>query len=83
MRRAIKGFLVARTQGVNENHQKQSDEVENPRRLGETRQPFVCIRHGIASTQVGLVVIELEIDQRAEHLQIGDERIGLRDLAGA
>src|SRR6185295_6272510 len=34
------------------------------------------------SPDVGLVVVELEVDQRAEHLQIGDQRVGLGDAAG-
>ncbi len=34
----------------------------------------------VISANVGFVVVELEVDLRAEHLQIGDQCIGLGDL---
>src|ERR1051326_8329343 len=39
--------------------------------------------HLVASAQVGFVVVELEVDQRAEHLQIGDERVHLGQAGAA
>src|ERR1700759_1142806 len=33
------------------------------------------------STQIGFFVVKLEIDQRAQHLQVGDQSVELRGIA--
>src|SRR4029079_17317205 len=48
-------------------------------RLSSVRMAFI----GDAfSAKIGFLVVELEVDQRAEHLQIGDQRVHLGRRAG-
>src|SRR5690242_15185159 len=41
--------------------------------------PMPCRSMPCASPDVGFVVVELEVDLRAEHLQVGNKRIGFGD----
>ena len=85
--RHARGFvelLLARgPQRVDQHDQEDHDEVDEAPGLGEVaRAPDRSRTSVVSSADVGFVVVELEVDLRAEHLQIGDQRIGLGDAAG-
>src|SRR3954463_16072904 len=48
-------------------------------RLSRVRMAFIV---GAFSAKIGFLVVDLEVDQRAEHLEIGDQRVHLGRRAG-
>src|SRR5436190_1755527 len=78
LRRFIEGGLVARPKGVAHDGDKDSDEDRRPERCDELRRDVVdsenCFHRSAFSAKICLFVVKLEVDQRAEHLQVRDQR---------
>src|SRR5262245_62913412 len=62
--------LARRPQRISEHDEEDRDEIEEPPGLGKLGERLVERVHPGTSTNVGFVVVELEINERAEHLQI-------------
>src|ERR1700693_3505156 len=79
-RRLVEGFLVARPKRVSHDCDEDSDEDRRPEGRDESRCDILngqdCT-HRSASAKIGFFVVKLEIDQRAEHLQVSDQRVQL------
>ena len=79
MRAASSNCLLARRPKRIDQHQREHrNEVSRPQVWANSAR--LCRwRSMVISPDVGFVVVELEVDLRAEHLQVGDQRVGFGD----
>ena len=72
----VKLFLAGRPEGIAHSNQKQQRKIGTAPACREFRQVFKCQCHIPAPlANIGFVIIDLEIDLRAQLLQIGDHSI--------
>src|SRR5579871_2031078 len=78
--RFVELFLVRRPKCVDADRYEHDDEVDRPPALGEGQYLFVGISfHGLSLVFRCVGFVGGEIDQRAQHLQVSNERVGLAD----
>src|SRR4051812_33268426 len=78
----VEDAAVLRVERVPAGQREQDAEANRAPGLGEAGEGLVGEHGGPSSAHVGPAIVGLEVDHRAENLQVGDQGVGLRDSAG-